>query len=390
MESVNGSILSATGFVGGSVGVEDGVIVELSKKKTARPLVTGIVLPAFCNAHTHLGDAFIRMELKGTVEELFAPPDGLKHRMLAKATEEEVVSGIRTAVEGMVLGGTGSFWDFRESGVDGARMLYKGCLGNAIEPVCLGRPSAMKYDREEVRSILRTCDGLGVSSTRDWPYPELEKLSRDARMAGKTFATHCSEVVREDIDKVLDLKPDFLVHMIAATESDLERCADANVPIVVCPRSNAFFGKLPDIPLMLSKGVTLLLGTDNAMLNAPSMLREIDFAFRAAKLKGNVSPADIVSMAIRGRKGLSGLANVGFQTGERACLAVLDVPAGRDPYSAVLRATEADVALVWLGERKWQRQERQQPELKVQRRQSDRRIGSRRSSLKRKSRRPRT
>jgi cytosine/adenosine deaminase-related metal-dependent hydrolase len=383
VESVNGSVLSVKGFIDGSIGIEDGVVVELSKKKAADPAATGIVLPAFCNAHTHLGDAFIRMKLEGTVEQLFGPPSGLKHRMLAKATEKEVVSGIEGAIKTMVHGGTGSFWDFRETGIDGARMLFKGCLGIGIEPVCMGRPKAMEYSKEEVAALLRICDGLGISSMRDWPYSEVQKLSLDARRAGKAFAIHCSEVNREDIDKALDLKPAFLVHMIYASESDLQRCADSSTPIAICPRSNAFFGKLPNIPMMLSKGVTLMLGTDNAMLNTPSMLREIDFAFRAAKLQGDVSPADIVRMAIRGRKGLSAPDNSGFRIGDRARLAVLDVPAGKDPYSDVLRATDADVALVWLGEERWQRQEKESRREKPRKSESGRPRGSHRNTRRR-------
>ncbi len=356
VEYLSGDLLTSDGFVKGSVGIENGIILELSKHKVSEPVAKGIVIPAFCNAHTHIGDAFIRTELKGTVEELVAPPHGLKHRLLAKASESEVVTGIRSAVKTMIRTGTGSFWDFRENSVAGAKMLYDGCLGEAISPVCLGRPNGLKYNSDEVRALLRVCDGLGVSSARDWPRPDIEKLALNTRRMGKIFATHCSEAVREDINSILDLKPTFLVHMLHATESDLEKCAETNVPIVVCPRSNAFFGRIPNIPLMISKGVTLLLGTDNAMLAAPSMLREMEFALRAARLKGDALPSDIVRMAVSGRKGLSGTVNNGFQIGETACLAVISVPTGEDPYSAILKATEHDVALVWMGEKKWQRE----------------------------------
>ena len=384
MDFVAGTILTSDGFTEGGLGIEDGMIAELSKTKPRAPVATGVVIPSFCNAHTHLGDAFIRIELKGTVEELVAPPHGLKHRLLAEASEEDVVSGIRAAVDTMLQGGTGSFWDFRETGVEGAKMLYRACLGTPVKPLCLGRPKRMEYDAEEVRALLRVCDGLGISSARDWAASDLQKLALDARRAGKLFAIHCSEVVRENIDAVLDLKPAFLVHMLAATDDDLERCVDAKVPIVICPRSNAFFGMLPDIPLMLSKGVTLLLGTDNAMLSAPSMLREVEFAFRAARLSGYASPVDIVNMAIRGRKGLSELDNLGLQTGERTCLTVLDMPPGEDPYSAILRATQDDVALVWLGEQRWQRQGKQLVQPGPRRRSPDRRRAGRQKSRRRK------
>src|SRR5207245_9321814 len=89
--------------------------------------------------------------------------------------------------------------------------------------------------------------------------------------------------------------------MLQATDADLGRCGDAGVPIVVCPRSNAFFGMTPDIPRMLRHGVELHLGTDNAMINTPSLFREMEFAYRVARLKGRVPAREMLEMALRGR-----------------------------------------------------------------------------------------
>src|SRR5207245_9323158 len=88
---------------------------------------------------------------------------------------------------------------------------------------------ALSDDPREVAASLRASDGIAVSSYIDWPRDAIEKLAADARRAKKIFAIHCSERVREEIDAVLDLKPAFLVHMIHATDADLERCADAHV-----------------------------------------------------------------------------------------------------------------------------------------------------------------
>ncbi|MEK6988017.1 MAG: amidohydrolase family protein [Candidatus Thermoplasmatota archaeon] len=202
--------------------------------------------------------------------------------------------------------------------------------------------------------ILRASDGIAVSSYIDWPAAELEKLAADVRREGKIFALHCSERVREDIDEVLDLKPAFLVHMVQATDADLERCADADVPIVVCPRSNAFFGMTPDIPRMLRAGVELRLGTDNAMINGPSMINEIEFAYRIARLKGEVRAKEIVEMALRGRRLCDPESACAVRVGERADLIVLDLAGGGSGFASLMRAVASDIRLVVSGGVPWQ------------------------------------
>jgi len=213
--------------------------------------------------------------------------------------------------------------------------------------VAYGRPSRLAYDRQEVAAILRAADGIGISSVIDWPHDDVAKLARDCRRAGKGFAVHCSERVREEIDDVLDLRPAFLVHMLEATEADLERCVDAGVPIVVCPRSNVFFGKVPDLPRLLRIGVDVRLGTDNAMVNAPSMVREMEFAYKVARLKGHVDARDILAMALRGR---GPDAERGIREGDPADLVVFELP-GDHAFAALLRAVETDIAVVMLGGR---------------------------------------
>ena len=334
-------------FSRGSVGVEDGVVVTATRQDHRDAIARGLVLPAFVNHHTHLADAVVRQELRGSLEDIVAPPHGLKHRVLASAKEEDVVDATRGAIDDLVATGSGSFWDFREGGLPGLRILLRAALGLPATPRAYGRPSRLAYDRKEVAALLRVGDGIGISSVLDWPYDDAEKLARDCRRAGKAFATHCSERVREDIDAVLDLKPAFLVHMLEATEADLERCVDARVPIVACPRSNVFFGKVPDIPRLLRIGVDVRLGTDNAMVNAPSMVREMEFAYKVARLRGHVDARDILAMALRGR---GPDAERGIREGDPADLVVFDVP-GDHAFAALLRATEVDIALVLLGGR---------------------------------------
>ncbi|HKW42650.1 MAG TPA: amidohydrolase family protein [Thermoplasmata archaeon] len=353
MERVSGWFFDGRGFRAGTVGWDDDVIVEVRAGRSRTAIAEGLIIPGLWNAHTHLGDAVVTQELRGTIEELVAPPHGLKHRILARAKDTAVIGAMQRAMATMLRAATTGFSDFREGGLKGLTLLYAAVAAVPSSSVALGRPSELRYDAKEVAAILRAADGIAVSSYIDWPAGELEKVAADVRRVKKIFAIHCSERIREDIEKVLDLDPAFLVHMVQATDADLERCGDAEVPIVVCPRSNAFFGLTPDIPRMMRAGVELLLGTDNAMINNPSMLREIEFAYRIARLRGDVPARTIFEMALRGRRLANPDAACAIRVGERADLAVLDLPGGKSGFASLVRASASDVRLVVSGGRVW-------------------------------------
>jgi cytosine/adenosine deaminase-related metal-dependent hydrolase len=355
MPKVSGWIYTTEGFVEGTVSFEGGIVEGLSRQRERDVRASGLILPCFFNAHTHIGDSVVLEEPVGTLEELVAPPGGLKFRRLQDATREELVAAMRRTLRRMALSGTAAFCDFREGGVEGATALREALERSPVDAVVLGRPVGLEYNSEEMRALLDVVEGVAVSSVSDWDYGELEKLARHVREAGKLFALHASETRREDIDTILDLKPDFLVHMTAATEDDWKRCSQEGVPVVVCPRSQVFFGRVPDIPGMLDAGLTLLLGTDNAMLSSPSILREMEFAYEVAKLRGGVSPRAILRMAHDGAKLLWRPHPITIQEGEPCSLLVLDAPSGGDPYYQVIRATAADILLISLGRWLWLR-----------------------------------
>ncbi len=367
MERVSGSFYDGRRFRSGTVGWDDGVIVEARSGRAHDPLAEGLVVPGLWNSHTHLGDAVVTQELRGTIEELVAPPHGLKHRILANAKDSAVVAAMRRAMATMLRTGTTGFSDFREGGLKGLKLLYAAVAALPLRGIALGRPAGLTYDAREVAAILRVSDGIAVSSYVDWPGSDIEKLAADVRREKKIFAIHCSERIREDIDKVLGLSPTFLVHMVQATNDDLIRCADAKIPIVVCPRSNAFFGLTPDIPGMVDAGVELRLGTDNAMINVPSMLRETEFAYRVARMKGDVSAREIVEMAMRGTRTADPDAAGAIRVGERADLVVLDIPGGANGFASLMRASASDVRLVVSGGQRWPTPEQPRPSVKRRR-----------------------
>jgi cytosine/adenosine deaminase-related metal-dependent hydrolase len=280
MKYVQGEILTKDGFITGHLGFEQGRGVGEVRKGTPpeKPVAKGFILPTCINAHTHLGDSFIRLknlELTRNVKDLVAPPAGLKHRLLKEASEQEILEGIQMSLAEMTVSGVSCFCDFREGGLIGIFQLRKAMKNCGIDSVVLSRPSQMIYEKEELDRLLQNSDGVGLSAISDWEPSEIEKIAKHVRKKKKLFALHASEVVREDIDRVLDLHPNLLVHMIAATKADLERVNVAKIPIVVCPRSYVFFHLKNNLALMKKTGVPILLGTDNAMINTPDVIEEV-------------------------------------------------------------------------------------------------------------------
>jgi len=281
MEYVSGEIFTVNGFERGYLGIENHKIMDHGKSNSPKkPIHKGLIVPTLVNAHTHIGDSFIRkrnLKLPRNVEDLVAPPDGLKHRLLKETSDQEIIGGMRKSIDEMTKTGISYFCDFRENGLQGINHLKKALEKTNISPVILSRPNQLTYNKDEIDLLLKNSQGIGLSSITDWEYSEIEKIAKHTKKRKKTFAIHASERIREDIELILDLKPNFLVHMVRATESDLIRAKDADIPIAVCPRSNAFFGLKPNIKMMKKIGIDIMVGTDNAMLNAPSVLDEIRY-----------------------------------------------------------------------------------------------------------------
>jgi len=135
----------------------------------------------------------------------------------------------------------------------------------------------MIYAKEEIDALLESSQGIGLSSISDWEPTEIQKIAQHVHRKQKIFALHASEVVREDIDRVLELKPDVLIHMIAASADDLQKVHEEKIPVVICPRSYSFFRLKNNFSVMKKTGIVLLLGTDNAMINTADVGEELRF-----------------------------------------------------------------------------------------------------------------
>ncbi|MEF8886201.1 MAG: amidohydrolase family protein [Haloarculaceae archaeon] len=305
---LEGTVLRGEDFepVDARVTVDEGEVTGIEEVETPSD---DIVLPAFVNAHTHLGDSIAKEAGEGlTLEELVAPPDGLKHRLLRAADHEEVVDGIRRSLQFMAEGGTTACIEFREGDVEGVEAIRAAAADAEVDPVVLGRGST---------AALEAADGFGASGADDADFTR--ERNATAR-ADKLFGIHAGEVGPGDINPALDLEPDFLVHMIHAADLHLERVADSGIPVVVCPRSNVVTDAgMPPVRDLLDR-TTVALGTDNVFLNSPSMFREMEFT---AKLF-DVTSAEVLRTATRNGAEIAGLDSGLVEEGRPADLLVLD------------------------------------------------------------------
>ena len=330
---VEGTVLRGPALdpVEGRVVFEDG---EVTAVEEAAVHSNDVVLPAFVNAHTHIGDSIAKEAGAGlSLDELVAPPDGLKHRLLDAATREETVSAMRRSLRLMGETGTAACVEFREGGVEGVEYIREAASGLPIDPVVLGRESA---------DAMRESDGFGASGARDADFDSLRTTTREA---DKLFGIHAGERDPHDINAALDLDPDFVVHMVHPEGIHYERLADRQIPVVVCPRSNLVTSVgVPPIRELADR-TTVALGTDNVMLNSPSMFREMAFA---AKLS-DVSATEVLQMATVNGAEIAGLDCGVIDPGRPAKLLVLDgdsdnLAGAQDVVrSVVRRAGAADV-----------------------------------------------
>ena len=312
--------------------IENGTITSIEDNSRA-PRVW--ICPALFNAHTHLGDT-IAMDCgaTGDLAALVTPPDGLKHRLLREASHSDLVSGMRGSIQAMISSGIAGCADFREGGPAGVAALRDASKGLPFRALIFGREGGEM-----------AADGLGISSARD--VQDLERTVAAARRAGTMIGFHAGERDCEDVDAALSFDPDFIVHATHATREQIRACADRQIPVVVCPRSNWILGvassaRHPPLNLMEELGCTVYIGTDNVMFVPPDLFGEMAFVSTVYKS----DPATILRSAIGG-SALSGTSYF-IRTGARANLFVIDpeknsLKFSRDPVTSMVKRASSHV-----------------------------------------------
>ncbi len=370
----------------GYIAIEGGKIAEVESGSSPHGGCGSIdmggclIVPGLINAHTHVGDSIAKEAGVGRgLHELMQPPSGLKHRILRETPPERLISAMRDTLQDMLRGGTTTFADFREGGLEGVRLLRAAVEGLGIRTLALGRPSfqfqegALEANEgefppeglEEIRRLVGFTEGLGLSSPNEFTDNALQQLS-ELFKGKKLTATHTAEdqisvdtSVRRtgfsDVERALrHLRADFLVHLTRARGEEIRRVAEVGVPVVCCPRANAALGlELPPIRKLMELGVTVALGTDNVMVNSADIFREMDFTSRFLRVESEDSktptPLEIFSMVTINAARLLGLGDRlgAIEPGKLADLVVIDARATnlrpiRDPLSTVVNRVRPD------------------------------------------------
>jgi len=328
---LQGVILTQDGLQYGSVDLQSW---RLQLEDVER--VDYLIMPLLPDAHVHTGDHDLGDQvLPGKLEDVVGP-GGLKERFLRTGDVQESIAHALRRMERM---GVGWISDFREGGLQGVEVLRKAASGSHLNVQILGRPMERRYWGEELDRILELADGVAISALRDWNWDDALAVSTHVREMGKTFAMHASEGVREDLNRILELDPDFLVHMSCGTTDDFRELAEVGIPVVVCPTSNMFFGIRPKLREMLDAGVTCALGSDNAFLRS-SIYREMEYTSRVA------SEEEVIKLLENGWKLLNPNQRILLSEGDVENLVAVEIPRrGENVFSNDLHSARKIVAV---------------------------------------------
>ena len=275
------------------------VAIEPVSRSEGIDLRGGWVVPAFVNAHTHIGDTAGKDEGVGlNVEDAVYPPGGLKHRILSGFDTEALQASLRHGLRAMLRSGVCAFGDFREGGLAGVQALHEAAAGLPIDAVVLGRPQlhdAMDTAARarEIASLAEAADGFGVPMIDTFDAATLRALREAARDG--LLAMHVGESPRDlqrslasygttEVVRASSFELDMMVHLTQASEQDIALLRDRRQALVCCPRTNLLLANgAPPLAELRRHGVDFALGTDNMMFSSPNMFREMDTASRLAR-----------------------------------------------------------------------------------------------------------
>lgn len=298
-----------------------------------------VIMPGLTNGHTHMGDSCLPDGATGlTLEEGFFRPHGYKYRELAKLTRETHLPHLTAHLGYMARTGTVRHLDFREQGAAGASLLREASQTTGVQSVILSQFNESPFTaaqlaentaglpeaaRTELAALLAVADGFSESTMNDLTDAAWRELREATKARGKLRAIHCLENAgyretsvrvtgKGDLERALAVyDADLMVHFTVANAAEIAALAASGKTGVINPRANANLGlPLPPVAALLAAGARLLLGTDNGMLNSPSMLAELDFTYKVARSQAanafDPSPASVLKMATSNVRGLLG------------------------------------------------------------------------------------
>ncbi|MBX6388042.1 MAG: amidohydrolase family protein [Frankia sp.] len=391
----------------GAVHVRDGAIVAVgpySRLRSALPGVpvvgdgTGLLVPGFVNAHTHLSEALVTG--MGSELTLFEWGERIVGPVGTVLTARDAREGTRLRAVELLLTGVTTVNDmFVHSNPDELASLgvvdglcsvgLRGVVSFGAEDAAVpGAPWAsverIMDEQNELAAAAAAAElasfRYGVGTLLGQSDDLLEAGVDACRARGWAVHTHLAEVREElvtasarwgrrTIPHALHLgmfeRPLIAGHGVWVTEADIEILAAHQVAIAHNPVANMILGSgVAPVPRLRSAGIVVGIGTDGAASNdSQDMLQAIKMAALLAKV-GAIDPAvldaaTVLRMAtIDGARALGLADQIGsIEPGKRAdlvllqdsvCVSVLHDPCGQLVYGASPRA----VRDVWVDGRR--------------------------------------
>jgi cytosine/adenosine deaminase-related metal-dependent hydrolase len=346
--------------------IENGFVKQIEEEASSNDadevFSNALVVPAFINAHTHLGDSVAKEAAWNVTLDGAIGKNGVKFKKIREKASEMPIA-IQTILQDMTRCGVTAFADFRDDGVKGVSFLRELMKNHLTKAIILGRPAV---GISELKSVISISDGLGIPTTTYFSDSELEEIKIEAKQNKKLLAVHCAETDEErrislkkygktDVLRATKLlKADILIHMTKATQEDLLLAKEHGVRLVFCPRSNAYFGiGFPPVIEALDMDIPAALGTDNVMVNHPDPLQEARWLAFQLRLRGKKpDPREILRMITVNPAKMLGLTSGILEEGKKADILAIDLNSPRtsfsdDPILALLmRATPEDYLLI--------------------------------------------
>lgn len=342
--------------------IENGIIKTIFKTKPrgkVRDLGPGVMLPALVNGHTHLELS----ALKGAVpfdrgfsvwvQQLLAKREAMGEDLLELAA--------RNAAQGLVSHGTAVIGEISTLGITRDILQDQDIFGVWFQEILGGM---------EIEGVVETGSSLSFSLAGHAPHTtspdKLREIKGKTSSKGLVFSIHLAEsrVESEFLETGKGQWADFLgsrgidtkdwplgnitpvqylnrlglldkstlaVHLLRANTRDFEILAQNKVRICLCPRSNEnLHARLPDLGLILKKGLQPALGTDSlASCESLSLFDEMAFVRRRFP---DVPPEIVFSMATMNGAGALGLGRYwgSLEPGKRACFLYVDFSASNE------------------------------------------------------------
>lgn len=346
---------------------DEGRIIKLSPYHEEGEIIDAtncIVMPAFLNAHIHIGDSIVKDVGDGlSIKELVEPPNGIKHQRLKEADNTEIIEAMHESAKEMLYSGISTFIDFREGGIEGIKLLKEAIYDLPINACILGRSDAYynpdttpSEARQITRELLQYCDGIGLSGVQDVDSEIMLQIAEVCNDEDKIAMVHVAEYYelqeqsvqltnQTEVERALRAGFTNLVHVTSPIMQDLDLLSTTSPCIISCPRSNGMLSVgIPPISAYVEEKIDVALGTDNVMFNQPDMFREMEYALKSVRgsYKNKITAHDILKMAtINGFKILG--KDISIQEGNISDILVIRQKS-EDPYlSVVNRSSPEDI-----------------------------------------------